>query len=537
MALIAVDVTPMRPGGENGGVKVLTLELLRAFQYAAPEDRFLLLTASWNHRELATLEAPNMQRLQVLDRPSPRLPVLERFRGRLGRILRKLVAVATWSAVKRMASMRRPLASRGVDLLFCPFTALNYFEPGIPAVSVIHDMQHKEYPQFFPEEEIVTRDIFMADVRARASRIICISEHVRDSVLRHLDADPKRTHVVYNCIQSRLGAQISLDTREAEARRLGIHMRPYMVYPANFWPHKNHRMLLTAYGIFRHRCPKPSTDLVLTGALEEEERFLEEATQRMGIREHVHFLGFLPQEVLDGVLQGAQFLIFPSLYEGFGIPVVEAMSLGKPVLCANVTSLPEIAGEAALFFDPRKPEAMAAAMIRITGDPALVEDLANRGKRRAAEFRTERMVEGYLGVFREALARPSSIDNGVVGVFEDGWTSEAVTITHGGGSAGRYLEVLIDAPLDLPGGRRRLSVMVDGRTVRRERMVKGETRRILLPLPDRPGEVSLVVSPGFQPAECGLGSDTRRLGLLCRACRVVSPDGENISLLKGMSPS
>ncbi|WP_373499484.1 glycosyltransferase family 4 protein [Desulfococcus sp.] len=532
MALIAVDVTPMMPGGENGGVKILTLELLRAFQREAGDHRFLLLTASWNHDELAGLEAPTMTRLLILDKSPSRSAFLDRFHGRTGRVLRKLAAIVRRKVPRGTFARRRSLTSRGVDLLFCPFTAPTHIEPGIPTVSVIHDMQHKDYPQFFPEKEIETRNLFMADVRAKAGRIVCISENVRDSVLRHLNADPEKTHVVYNCIQSRLGADIPPETRQAVLQRLGIHQRPYMFYPANFWPHKNHRMLLTAYGMFRHRHPDLAPDLAFTGALVDEERLLKQAAAGMGIREHVHFLGFLPQEELDVVWQGSRFLIFPSLYEGFGIPVVEAMSLGKPVLCSNVTSLPEVAGDAALFFDPRKPGEMVAAMARITGDPSLAADLAGRGRLRAQQYRSERMIRGYLEVFREALGCPAGLADGVAGMFEDGWTAEEVSITYGPGPDGRRLEILLEAPVELPGGRRLVSVIENGKRVRRERLARGEERVLSLPLPARRGEVSLIVSPVFQPALCGMGPDNRRLGVICRGCSVVSPDGESVSLLK-----
>jgi hypothetical protein len=353
-------------------------------------------------------------------------------------------------------------------------------------------------------------------------------------VVRHLQADPDRTHVVYNCIQTRLGADIPQEERDTAMADLGIHRRPYMFYPANFWPHKNHRMLLTAYGIYRHRHPGRAVDLVLTGALVDEQRLLKQAAGRMGIRENVHFLGFLPEATLDIVWQGAVFLVFPSLYEGFGIPVIEAMSLGKPVLCSNVTSLPEVAGDAALFFDPRKPEAMAAAMERIAGDAALAETLSARGRARADVFRAERMVQGYLDVFREALGAPPAYENGVSGVFEDGWTGEEVSVTFGAGpDEGRRIDITLAAPPDLPGGRRRVAAVKGGRTGFKVVLARGDTQVLSVPVSGAPGEISLVVSPTFQPAECGMGPDTRRLGLQCRACDLIEPGSEKIRLWKG----
>jgi hypothetical protein len=293
-------------------------------------------------------------------------------------------------------------------------------------------------------------------------------------------------------------------------------------------------MLLTAFGIFRHSHPGRAVDLVLTGALEDEQRLLKQAADRMGIRENVHFLGFLPEATLDIVWQGAAFLVFPSLYEGFGIPVIEAMSLGKPVLCSNVTSLPEVAGDAALFFDPRKPEEMAAAMERVAGDAALAETLSARGRDRADLFRAERMVAGYLNVFREALGTPPAYDNAVSGVFEDGWTGEEVSVTFGAGpEEGRRIDITLAAPADIPGGRRRIAAVMGGRRVFKARLARGETRVFSVPISGAPGEIALWISPTFQPAECGMGPDNRRLGLQCRTCDLIAPGSEKISLWKG----
>jgi glycosyltransferase involved in cell wall biosynthesis len=115
-------------------------------------------------------------------------------------------------------------------------------------------------------------------------------------------------------------------------------------------------MLLTAYGMYRSRHPAQPLDLVFTGALTGEQQKLRAHIERMGIDRHVHFLGYLSEDDLAAVWEGCSCLIFPSLFEGFGIPVLEAMNFDKPVLCSRASSLPEVAGDAALYFDPRKPE-------------------------------------------------------------------------------------------------------------------------------------------------------------------------------------
>ncbi len=529
--LIAVDMTPMLPGGENGGAKIFAMELLRSFQQHAHKDQFLLLTASWNHEELAALDGPNMSRLCVMKGKTKGRPSsMDRYPGLLRRGLVKV------SRVVRQVSRtgippRRLLGSQGVDLLFCPFTAPTYAEFGIPTVCVLYDLQHREFPQFFSPHEIGVRDGFMKEISERANHIVCISEHVRQTVLKHLKTDPERTHAAHVCVQSRLSVPDRKRVNR-ECDRLGLGDRPYMFYPANFWPHKNHRMLLIAYGMFLSRNPENTLDLVFTGALDDLEMEMKQAVDRMGLRDRVHFLGFLPQEQLEVVWQGCEFLVFPSLYEGFGIPVLEAMSMGKPVLCSNTTSLPEVAGEAALYFDPRKPGDMVECMERLVQNPQLKRELAEQGMVRAAGFSPEDMRNTYTEIFDLALGITPGLTGAVSGVYDDGWVGEGMRIHFGPGSKNRILEVRLSAPPWLPSARVRLKLIEDGRIVKRARLRRGGDMTIGRSLPQDAGCFTLTVSPTFRPSECDIGTDDRVLGVKCKGCWILHPDQSRTILLK-----
>lgn len=530
MTLIAVDMTPSLPGGTNGGAKIVTIELLKSLKEMAPEDQFLLLTASWNHEELAILDGPNMQRLCVARGQEPKLkPFTSRRFVRFQRGLRKGYRYLR-GVLRSHFPAGKPLTERGVGLLFCPFTALTYAEPGIPVVSVIYDLQHRDFPQFFNPHEIDLRNIFMRDVRQKADGIICISEHVRQSVLKHLKTHTERTYVVPICIQNRLK---KLDQAEFKTHLmgLGIDRYPYLFYPANFWPHKNHRMLLTAYGMFLSRNPEAHVDLVFTGALDDMQEDLKSEVRRMGLAKHVHFLGFLSEDQYNSVLQGCEFLIFPSLYEGFGIPVLEAMSLGKPVLCSNTTSLPDVGGDAALYFDPRKPKDIVESIERIVGDPALRSELTLRGFRRVAAFPTEEMTRKYLEIFYGAIESQETLAMGITGLFTDGWTGEQIVITHSPGPANRILELQLEAPSWLPAGRVKLKLRSSDGSTRKWKIHRGKKLTICHPLPERQGHMTLSTTPTFRPSEHDMGEDSRMLGLLCRGCWVLSSEQERTSLL------
>jgi glycosyltransferase involved in cell wall biosynthesis len=540
MSLIAVDMTPVLPGGENGGAKIFAVELLRSFQKTASEDHFLILTASWNHEDLNVLDGSNMERLCVVTGKKPRQKsktaqypgFLRRGLGKMGRYLKRGV-------FRTNVTSARLLGSRGVDLLFCPFTAPTYAEPGIPTVSVILDLQHRDLPQFFSPHEIGLRNSFMADVGQKTDHIVCISEYVRQAVIEYLDSSPERTHTINVCIQSRLSAP-TVKSMDMHQSSLGIGLSPYIFYPANYWPHKNHRMLLTAYGMFLSYNPSSNIDLVFTGALEEPEKELKYAVKQMGLTERVHFLGFLLQEQLETVWHGCEFLIFPSLYEGFGIPVLEAMSIGKPVLCSNSTSLPEVAGDAALYFDPRKPGDIVRCLERVTKDRHLQNDLVRRGRVRVGRFGAETMTNKYLEIFQSALGNPLAQSDGVVGVFQDGWIGEEMTITYGEGPESRILKLNISAPSWLPNDRVKLKLRNDRKLLKKFNIQKGKDVTLDQPLPREGGYLTLTVTPTFQPSKCDIGEDNRTLGVRCDGCWVSHPDQGRISLLeadKGCSPA
>ena len=522
-------MTPALPGGKNGGAKILAIELLKSFHEMALQDQFLILTASWNHEDLAVLDGPNMRRSCVLtgQEPKPKTPYARyppRFHRAMGRIRRHLKRFT-----KGQSPMGRSLSAQGVDLLFCPFTAPTYAEGNIPTVSVVLDLQHRELPQFFSRHEVGLRNDFMAELKRKADRIICISEYTRETVLKHLEIPPERTHAVPISIQTRLSRPEAEKSIE-HLKDFGIAKNSYMFYPANFWPHKNHSMLLTAYGMFLARNPDSPIDLVFTGALNGRKGAIKQAVMQMGLAKRVHFLGFVPEEKLATVWFGCEFLIFPSLYEGFGIPVLEAMSIGKPVLCSDRTSLPEVAGDAALYFDPRKPGALVNCIEKITTDRALQSALVEKGRIRADLFQPDDMTRRYLEIFKKSINDPGSVSNEIIGIFKDGWMGEKTIVTYASGAPDRILEMKIEAPSWLPARRVKVTMSDDHRTLQRVSIRPGGEMVIRQTLPDRHGHITFSVTPTFNPSDYGLGDDLRNLSVICRECKLVFPHEEGVLL-------
>lgn len=532
---IAVDLTPLRPGGENGGAKIMTIELLQHLSKSAPELDFILLTTKHNHNELAKLETANIWRqcthstarvdgsLQpnrastfqhyVRDRWAPFIPA--RIRARVRQLFRSSPLAIPSSNFLR---------SLGVNLLFCPFTAPLYFDSTIPTVSVIYDLQYLYYPEFFSVEERATRDQHFRDASRLSQQLVCISDYVRHTVLEHSEIEPEQVTTIHINLGYRLSP--STDTPASDQLdQLELQANSFLLYPANGWPHKNHRMLLTAFAMYRRRHPDSTIKLVCTGTPGAQMDSIQHAAARMGLAQWVKFPGYLSDAAFGTVLQACRALIFPSLYEGFGMPVLEAMALGKPVLCSNVTSLPEVAGNAALFFDPRKPLEIATAIGQIETDEALTAHLVSKGHQRLTHFTgPEAMAQQYLQVFYNIIhsPRPPVLH----GVYDDGWTSHHVVLTYDSDTIERTLEIEFSVPALNPYRAISVQLVHPGKgTASTYTIGRDQTITIHETLLPYNSAVEFWIDPLFQPKSHQIGDDERFLGCQCDRWQIIVPNG------------
>lgn len=408
---IGVDLTPVLPGGANGGAKIFVLELLRCLAATHPEIRFILLTQAASHDELANLERANVSRRMVVG-----ATVTNTIRPRLEHLARCVlphlpVRLSGWAmglgyrmnTVLKRGGSRTLLRQMGVDLLFCPFTAPTYHEENIPTVCIIYDLQYKTYPAFFAPEDVALRNSTFVEACRHATALAAISDYSREAAIRHGRLDPAHIRTIHLRMARRMLPEVGRDS--VVHGRLGLVPQRYLVYPANFWKHKNHEMLLTAFGMACHQGLALDVKLVCTGEAGERQAWLLRAARAMNLGEHILFPGYLPDTELAALMKQCRGVIFPSLYEGFGLPVIEAMAAGVPVACSNTTSLPEVAGDAAIMFDPRIPTQIADAIFALVQDDAARAERIKAGLARAAQFAdTNRMVREYMDLFHLALA-------------------------------------------------------------------------------------------------------------------------------------
>jgi glycosyltransferase involved in cell wall biosynthesis len=283
-----------------------------------------------------------------------------------------------------------------IDLYFCPFSALYPRPLPRPTVMTLVDIQEVFYPEFFTATDRYTRELHFPGSTRMADRVITISEFSRRTIVAHHGVPSARVAVVHLSADERYA-------RSAEVARAPAAALPsrFVFYPANLWKHKNHDVLLRALRLLREERGR-RVDLVLTGFAQDNGYPLTAMAEAHGVGDQVHALGYLPVEQIAHLYRRADMLVFPSLFEGFGIPLVEAMAAGCPVVAARATSIPEVTGDAAELFDPTSPAALAAAIERVADDETWRCTLRERGFERARAFSAARMAEGHRAVFREA---------------------------------------------------------------------------------------------------------------------------------------
>jgi glycosyltransferase involved in cell wall biosynthesis len=247
-----------------------------------------------------------------------------------------------------------------------------------PSIVTLLDVQHLDLPELFPRGERLFRRLAYDRAAQRADRVIVISEWVKGRVVERLALDPERVHAIH------------LGVDHARFRPgPGVAREPFLLYPARPWPHKNHARLFAAFAAVRRR--RPELRLVLTGVGHEPAR----------LPTGVETLGGVSPDELVSLYRRASALVFPSLYEGFGLPPVEAMACGCPVAASRAGSVPEVVGDAAVLFDAHDPDAIAAGI-----DEALArsEELASRGTEHAAQFTWDATARAHDEVYAVAAS-------------------------------------------------------------------------------------------------------------------------------------
>jgi glycosyltransferase involved in cell wall biosynthesis len=304
----------------------------------------------------------------------------------------------------------RQLRARGVRVVHFPYAV--HFPTSLPIIYEPLDLQHRHLPEFFSPGERRWRDAVYRDGCERARLIVTGTRHIKQDIVGEYGIDPRRIAVIP--IRSALPPTPPTPADIARVRPQYNLPDRFLLYPAMTFPHKNHLRLFEALAILRDR-HGITLYLVCTGRpYESHWPALQEALTRFGLTGQVKMLGSVPQPDLVALFGSAWALAFPSLFEGIGLPVIEALQYGLPVISSNVTSLPEVAGDAALYFDPTSVESIVDTLMAAHQQPGLLERCRQAAPAVLARFDWQRAARTYVACYRAAAGVSLSPDEHVL---------------------------------------------------------------------------------------------------------------------------
>lgn len=269
-------------------------------------------------------------------------------------------------------------------------------------IVVLHDLNFEHYPQDLPAHIARYLRSQTPLFAAKADAIITVSEFSKSDIVKQYTVSPANVHVVHNAAQQ--AYRVLSEAQRVDVRKSLTQDEPYFVFISSIHPRKNLQRLLLAYDQFRlHTGSK--VKLVAVGRRFWKNELLDTTLREMQFGDDVLFTGHLEQAELSNVLGGALALVYVSYFEGFGVPIVEAFQCGVPVITSNVTSMPEVAGDAALLVNPFSVEEIAQAMVQLHSDEALRKDLIAKGGLRSSLYNWDDSAEKFWQVIEQTVSR------------------------------------------------------------------------------------------------------------------------------------
>lgn len=346
-------------------------------------------------RSLAAIDSEN--RYVLLAKPEDRAGLLD-----LPENFQVALETSPVYSVRELFALSWHLYRRKLDL----YHSTHYVLPawvGSKVVVTIHDIIHLLYPEFLPSnlaflyaQRMIRRSL------TRGDRIISVSQSTKNDLRQHFDVDGQKIEVIHNGVDDSFRQRLTTEDQQRWLRDLGIP-QPYLLFVGNpAKPHKNLDTVVQAYARAR-RMAQFDAPLICVGSRQGSEFKIRARAEYLGIGDKVRLLGHVAQEALPAIYQGATLFLYPTLYEGFGLPVIEAMASGVAVITSNTSALKEISEGFALLVDPLDLDGIAKAIASLMGSPERRAAFAERGIRRAEDFRWDEMARKTLDIYMSVI--------------------------------------------------------------------------------------------------------------------------------------
>jgi len=388
--------------GEWGGVEQVLIGLADALSHLEGGDEEYLFLVNEGHTAWLEPYISGPSSLLMAMPPAVAPVVRNGLRATALRMASAAVPRQLRAAVRRLVP--RPyilpesdgsIERASVDVMHFPMQL--GFLTKIPTIYTPHDLQHLHLPQFFSRTDIARREKQYRTLCDQASIVVVMSTWAKDDFVAEYGLPPEKVRVAPGAATTAAYAQPTDREMAAVRERLRLPEH-FAIYPAKAWPHKNHLRLVAALKVLRDR--RVEVPVVLTGNQGGSQIAVLAKARALGVADLLHFVGFVTPGDLVALYGMARMMVFPSLFEGWGLPVVEALAAGLPVACSNATCLSVVTGGAAELFDPADTAAIADAIARVWLDDRLRERLIADGRARAACFSWDHTARIFRACYR-----------------------------------------------------------------------------------------------------------------------------------------
>ena len=401
-------------GGAHGGVEHFTMSLIRALGRLEDGDEEYVIIA---HQDYQDWFRQNLGRNQEITTEPPSakpdtvgsikqgipgflVPTLRFARN----LLLRAVGTSYYNRPPRSTGF---LESLGVDVVHFPFP--HYIPSTLPTIYCPHDLQHLHYPEYFSRESLEYRR-HAYPAHCHWSQAVAVDlRWIKEDIIRHYHIIPEKIYVIPFAAPTEMYEPVSKELLRQVTQKFNLPPT-FAFYPAQTWAHKNHIRLLEAMALLREQ-QNLVVNLVCTGHKNEFWPKIVERINELKLENQVRFLGYVEPEELRALYQLAQFFVFPTLFEGGGLPVYEAFQEGTAVACSDISALRGLTGDAALLFNPDSLDDIARALQQMTTDVKLREELSKRGKKRSQRFTWERTARSYRALYRKMAGRTLSAED------------------------------------------------------------------------------------------------------------------------------